>query len=96
MTQMTVPAISTGLRLVRSPAYAQPIAATALIRNITVVASAMWPSPTPNVSPMLPYSGGTMPIATLSSDARMTNTTTLYTRCAGLPRIATRFVTRRG
>jgi hypothetical protein len=31
-----------------------------------------------------------MPIATLSSDARTTNTTTLYTRCAVPPRIVTR------
>jgi hypothetical protein len=45
-TQIRVPAISTGLRLRRSPAYAQPIAATALIRNITVVAMAMRASPT--------------------------------------------------
>ena len=75
--QISVPMIRTGLRSVRSPAYAQAIAATALIRNMIVVASAMWPSPTPNVSPMLPYRGGTSPIATLSSDARITNTTTL-------------------
>jgi hypothetical protein len=80
ITQITVPAISTGLRLVRSPRYAKPIAATALIRNITVVARAMWASPTPNVSAMLPYRGGTSPIATLSSDARTTKTITLYAR----------------
>jgi hypothetical protein len=76
-TQISVPAISTGLRSVRSPAYAHPIAATALIRNITVVARAIRPSPTPRSRPMLRYSGGTSPIATLSRDARMTNTTTL-------------------
>src|SRR3954468_11734751 len=87
--QMTVPITSTGLRLVRSPAYAKPIAATALIRNITVVASAMAASPTPKAMPMLPYSGGTIPIATLSIDARMMKTTTLYTRCAVPPLIVT-------
>src|SRR5690349_13514246 len=86
---MAVPMTSTGFRLVRSPAYAKPTAATALIRNITVVASAMAASPTPKAVPMLPYNGGTIPIATLSIDARTMKTTTLYTRCGVPPRIVT-------
>ena len=73
-----MPTISSGLRLVRSPTYAQPTAATALTRKLTAVTSAEQPAAgTPNASAMRPYSGGTSPIATLSSEASITKTTTL-------------------
>ena len=76
--QSSVPIISSGLRLVRSPTYAQPTAATALTRKLAAVTSADRALAARRASALIgPYSGGTRPIATLSSEASTTNTTTL-------------------
>ncbi len=75
--QSSVPIMSNGLRLVRSPKYAQPTAATALIRKLIAVTRPSSRCGTSKESAIAPYSGGTRPIATLSSEASSTKTTTL-------------------
>ena len=75
--QSSVPTMSSGLRLVRSPTYAQATAATALTRKLTAVTRPSIRCGTSSAVEIGPYSGGTRPIATLSSEASTTKTTTL-------------------
>src|SRR6266508_2079284 len=75
-----VPIISSGLRLVRSPTYAQPTAAIAVTRKLTAVTTLTTLSGWRRARPIGVYSGGTRPIATLSRDASTMKTVTLYTR----------------
>ena len=85
VAQIRVPTMSSGLRLARSPTYAQPTEATALTRKVTASATMTVPSPTPMDSEIGLTSGPTSPMATLSSEASTTKTTTVYRRCARPP-----------
>src|SRR3954453_18187581 len=80
----SVPSMSSGLRLVRSPQYAQHTPATARTRKHAAVPAPTTLSPTPRSRLIGETSGGTRPIATLSSDASTMNTTTLYVRRTGM------------
>jgi hypothetical protein len=75
--QISVPNINSGFRLVRSPAYAHATDANALTRYVAAVAALTAASATPKDDAIGLYSGGTSPIATLSSEASTMNTTTV-------------------